>query len=475
MDKALVLMERVKELENTSQKIRDFLLSILDERSFVETNAFLFGKEETYLENQSKGEGVVTGYGTIDSMPVYVYAQNLEVIGGGLGQVGASKILKLLETAEKTSTPVLAIVDSNGARMGEGVTALSGYGKIMQKTTNLSGVVPQIAVVKGKAVGQMSYLLAMQDFTFMLEGSTVSTHSGEVLVAKAGLTKKPADVLGAKFHEKTTGINAKTLKPAEVRSEIATLLDLVLCQKEKDYSDISANDKIKGAKTGRDILAQIADDGKSYEVYAGYQSDLFTTFARMGGQTIGFVGTEKAFLNGAMAKKASRFMRFCELYSIPVVTLCDCLGTKVELSAESTRDSFEIANLLYTVADITNAKIAVITKNAVGVGFTAFASKEMGYDFTIALENAFISALPADTGAEIVYGTEINGAKNPAKARENIQKKYAEIEGDPFNSAKDGEIDNIIDSAFLRAYLLQTLSTLEYKESLSQGVGNTPI
>ncbi len=474
MDKTMILQERVAEIAKTSQEIRDFLASVLDEKSFVETNAFLFAGQDTYLENPSKGEGVITGYGTIGDMPVYVYAQNQAVLSGGLGKASADKIVKLMELAEKTSTPIVSIIDSNGARLGEGVEALSGYARIMKKVTALSGVVPQIAVVKGKAVGQMEYIVAMQDFCFMAEGAVCATQSPEVLVAKAGKMQKPADVLGAKVHAEKTGINAKTVAVSAVRNEVANLLDMVLCSGVEDTTQIAGNAGI-AQMSNRDALGAIADGGIVLEMGAEFESALFTSFARMGGSTVGFIGTDSAMLNGNMAKKAARFARFCEMFSIPVVTLVDCLGKASCVCCEQTPAAKEIATLLYTIADTTNAKIGVITKNAIGVGFTAFASKELGYDYTIACADAFVSALPVDTAAEIVYGDEVKKSSDPIKAREAINAKYAEIDGDPFNSAKNGEIDAIIDASFLRAYIMQALVSLEYKESLSQGVGNMPL
>ncbi len=474
MDRTMILQERVSEITKTSQKIRDFLTSVLDEKSFVETNAFLFSCQETYMENPAKGEGVITGYGTIGEMPVYVYAQNQEVLGAGLGKAQADKILKVLELAEKTSTPVIAIIDSNGARLGEGVEALSGYARIMKKVASLSGVVPQIAVVKGKAVGQMEYIVSMQDFCFMTENAVCASTSPEVLVARAEGNVKTIDAFGASVHASKTGICSKAITEASVRNEVATLLDLILCSGEADTANVAGNSDI-AKMDNRNALIAIADGGMVYEVSAEYESELFTSFARIGGGTVGFIGTDGGYLTGGMAKKASRFARFCELFAIPVVTLVDCKGKASCITCEQTPEAKEIATLLYTIADTTNTKIAVITKNAIGVGFTAFASKELGYDYTIACADAFVSALPAEMSAELVYGDEVKKASDPIKAREEIVKKYEEIDGDPFNSAKNGEIDAIIDASFLRAYIMQALVSLEYKESLSQGVGNMPL
>ncbi len=407
-------------------------------------------------------------------MPVYVYAQNQEVLGAGLGKAQADKILKVLELAEKTSTPVLSIIDSNGARLGEGVEALSGYARIMKKVASLSGVVPQIAVVKGKAIGQMEYIVAMNDFCFMTENAVCATASADVLALQAGGMVKAIDVLGAEMHAEKTGICSKAILEANVRMEVITLLDLILCSGVEDTSAVAGNPAIAGM-TNREALVAIADAGSVYEIGEKHHSELFTSLARMGGSTVGFVGTDEAYLNCGMAKKASRFVRFCELFQIPVVTLVDCLGKKACVACEQTPAARAIATLLYTIADTTNAKIGVVTKNAVGVGFTAFASKELGYDYTIACADSFVSALPAGVGAEIVYGEEVKKASDPQKAREAINAKYAEIDGDPFNSAKNGEIDAIIDPAFLRAYIMQALVSLEYKESVSQGVGNMPL
>ncbi|MEG1520001.1 MAG: carboxyl transferase domain-containing protein, partial [Clostridia bacterium] len=232
MDKILSLKEKTSELKSTSSKVRALINSIIDEKSFVEIGALTFSSNTTFSDSKVDGEGVVTGYGAIDGIPVYVYAENFEALQGGFGKTQADKIVNLLDMAEKTGTPVVSILDSAGARLGEGLTLLEGYAKVMKKSADLAGIVPQIAIVNGKAFGGISYLTAMSDLTFMVENSQLATCGPMVLQAKEGTTESYDSLIGAKTHAAKSGLNAMTLKAEEIRPTLAKVLDLILCDGE---------------------------------------------------------------------------------------------------------------------------------------------------------------------------------------------------------------------------------------------------
>lgn len=469
MDRLKILQDKKSEIEKVSAQIRADLAKILDEKSFVETSAFHF--EEA---GDAPCDSVVTGYGTICDLPVYFYAQNQSMARGGLSKTGADKIVKVMDLALKTGTPVVAFLNSEGAVWSEGVAPLSSYAKIMKKTAELSGKVMQVGVALGSCTGQMEFILAMQDFCFMTEDSVVSLTSPQVLLANEAPFAVAKEEFGGKMHAEETGICSRFVSKADLRKEISDLLEITLVSGKEENLDLSKNPKLCGAST-REILSAIADDGFVLEVGEKFAPSIFTSFCYIGGIAVGVIGTDDTYLCGKMAKKATRFVRFCDMFNIAIITLCDCLGTKPRLDLEKGKRATDISSLLFAIASTENPKISLICKNAIGVGFSAFASKELGYDFVIASSEAFISPVPVGTGAEILFGDEVKASADPIAERKAIEQKYIDVAGDPIISAKQGEIDSVIDIGFAKAHILQALNTLIYKEGADRKLGNMPV
>ena len=447
MDKNLSLNEKVQQLKSTSSKIREVITSVLDELSFVEMGALAFSQNDTFQSTSFDGEGVVTGYGTIDGMPVYLYAENFQVLQGGFGVAQANKILNIMEMAEKTGAPVLAILDSEGARLGEGVTVLEGYSKVLKKSAELVGIVPQITVVNGKAFGGISYISAMSDVTFMMENSQMATCGAAVL---SGVEKTNATV---------TGLSSMTVKKDELKYNISKLLDLILCGGEIGDTANNGDLTLNGETTAEEKASAILDAGTMMELQKEYLNNAKTFLGRMGGQTVGVVTVNAAICN-KMARKISRFVRFLDSYSIPLITLVNSEGIAVAKKYEQDGLIEDIADLAYSIATFENTKVSVICGNAVGMAYSVLASKSMGFDYSLAWANGFISTLPAKTGAEIVYAAAITNAKDKDQARLDAMTKYATNEADVFTAGKVGAIDNVIEPSLTRPYVISALSML---------------
>ena len=459
MDKILSLNEKVQKLKSTSSKIREVISSVLDEMSFVEMGALAFSQNDTFQSTSFDGEGVVTGYGTIDGMPVYLYAENFEVLQGGFGVAQANKIVNIMEMAEKTGAPVLAILDSQGARLGEGVTVLEGYSKVLKKSAELIGYVPQIAVVNGKVFGGVSYITAMSDVTIMIENSQMATCGPMVLSGVTNSNETVDSLIGANTHATVTGLSSMTVKKAELKDAVSKVLDLILCGGEIGDTDNSGNLALNGNLTATEKATAILDAGSIIELHADYLKNAKTFLGRMGGQTVGIVTVDSAICN-KMARKISRFVRLLENYSIPLVTLVNSDGIAVGKNYEQDGLIDDVADLAYSIATYEGTKISVICGNAVGMAYSVLASKNMGFDYALAWANGFISTLPAKTGAEIVYADAITGAKDKDQARKDAMIKYAEMEADVFTAGKLGSIDNVIEPSLTRPYVISALAML---------------
>lgn len=462
MDKNLSLKEKVSELKATSSKARALIANIIDDKSFVEFGALSFSSNDTFANEKVDGEGVVTGYGTIDGIPVYLYVENFEVLQGGFGKAQADKIVNLLDMAEKTGTPVISVLDSAGARLGEGLSLLEGYAKVLKKSADLAGVVPQISIINGKAFGGISYISAMSDITFMMENSLLSSCGPMVLQAKENVTESFDSLVGAKTHATKSGINAMTLKSEQVKPTLVKVLDLLLC--EGDEVEVSNLGKISlNSELSMDEKVKaIVDENSAIELYSDYVNNARTYLARMGGQAVGIVTVEKA-LCGKMAKKAKKFVCMLDDYNIPLITLVDSNGIYVSKNAEQDGMIDDITSLAFVLGESNIPKISVVCGEAVGMSYSILASKSIGFDYSLAWTNAFISTLPSSVGAEIAYIEDIKNAKDKEKAREDAIKAYATKEADVFVAGKGGFVDNIIEPALTRPYIISALSMLKYK------------
>ena len=451
MDKIQLLQSRKEELIKISKEVRADIEAIIDEQSFVELSAFSFSKNEFYGEN-AEGEGVVTGFATVNGFPFYIVAQNFGVASGGLSKASCDKICKCLDQAEKNSTPVIYLLRSNGVQIGEGVTVLEGLSKLLLKVTQLKGVVPQYAVVNGNVLGSAALIAAAADFAFFTDKSVLAVNSPMVLSAKAGKNLKAEEVGGAKALDKTNVPSFVVKDMAQVRETVAKLNSLLFIG-ETDTAESVMNESIPALNNAVTAEAHQEVFEEYVEVGAGYCSDVKIVLGRIGGTAVAaviFDGEEGVYLTADKMKKIKDFTELACCYQLPFITFTDTLGICPCMAANNSTVLKETAEYLAMLDTIDTAKIAVVYKKAIGLGYSLFAAKSVGFDYTCAFANAKIALFDSVQGAEIEFG----------KSDEKIAAKYADENSDPINAAKDGYIDAIIEPQFVKQYLIASLQML---------------
>ncbi|MDR2046767.1 MAG: hypothetical protein LBP79_02515 [Clostridiales bacterium] len=466
MDKIKILDQNTDRILRASAKIRAFLDALTDPKSLVETDVFLAGKSFTDGAD-ALGEGVVTGSAIINGVPVYLFAQNSEVLSGSLGAAQADKIVKNIYAAEKAGVPFISVIDSAGARIGEGISASEGFSKIIKAAGEISGRVPHIAVVKGNCVGLMSVYLSMADFVFADENAKISVTPPTVLAA---VSKTNADALKVKNAvPKTGGIAYIYKSETELREKLGELLALLPSDDsyiaKDDYADdLNRESPELNSSPLSDpyaLLAAAADDGVYLELYGGCVPEVKTALGRIAGITVAFIAFEGGkFLSLAGIKKLSNFIFTISDFNIPLVSFVDCKGVEPSLSDELNGLRDGAASLMAAVGLSSNKKIAVITGGAIGYVYGALASKAAGIDYTFATVNAVISPINPETAAVLIGGEDLKKAADPIAKRGELIKKYAEEAANPFVAAKDGYVDNIIEPSLIRPYVAGVLTML---------------
>ncbi len=452
MDKIQLLQARKAQLTEASKEIRTHVNEIVDEESFVELSAFSFSKNDFYGEN-AEGEGVVTGFATISGYPFYIVAQNFKVLNGGVSKANCDKIAKCLDVAEKNATPVIYLLNTQGVQVGEGVTVLEGLGKLLLRSTQLKGVVPQYVVVDGEVYGSCALLAGIADFTFFMNKSVLAVNSPFVLSAKSGKNVAKEEVGGAKALNKTGVPSFEVENYADVRANIiaiSELMDMPMMDAELNESVPVLNDMVN-AETIMGVFEN------AMEVCASYEPEVKTVLGRIGGIAVASVifdgGEDGVELNAGKLAKIKNFAEFACCYGLPFVTFTDVKGICPCTCVNNSRVMKETAEYLSLLDTIDTAKIAVVYKKAIGLGYSLFASKSVGFDYTCAFANAKIALFDSVAGAQI----ELNDEKAD-KAK--LVEKYADENADPVNAAKDGYIDAIIEPQFVKQYLIASLQML---------------
>ena len=448
MDKIQLLQSRKEALLENSKAVRADIDAIIDERSFVELSAFSFSNKDFYGEN-AEGEGVVTGFATVDGFPFYIVAQNFGVAAGGISKANCDKICKCLDQAEKNATPVIYLLNTNGVQIKDGVTVLEGMSKLLLKATQLKGVVPQYAVVNGNVFGSVAMLAATADFTFFKNDSVLAVNSPMVLSAKSGKNLKAEEVGGAKALNKTNIPAFEVQSLAEVRERIAQLNSLLLVA-ETDADEAQMNDSTPAlnASVNAQNLMEIFE--APVEIGAGYAPEVKTVLGRMGGVAVAaviFEGENGVHLSASKMKKIKDFAELACCYQLPFITFTDTVGICPCMEVNNSSVLKEIAEYLSMLDAIDTAKIAVVYKKAVGLGYSLFAAKSVGFDYTCAFANAKIALFDSAQGAEIELGNN----------QADTVSQYADENSDPVNAAKDGYIDAIIEPQFVKQHLIAAL------------------
>ena len=454
MDKIQLLQERKAQIEAAGKDIRAQIEALVDGESFVELSAFSFSKNDFYGEEVA-GEGVVTGFATLDGYPFYLVAQNHAIMKGGISKANCDKIVKCLDAAEKNNVPVIYLLNTQGVQIGEGVTVLEGLGGLLMRSTQLKGVVPQYAIVNGEVYGSAAMLAAVADFTFFIvKKSVLAINSPFVLSAKAGKNISKEEVGNAKALNQSGIPSLEVLDIASVREkiiEISDLLSVPLKDAELNQSIPALNETCNA-----DALLSIFDN--HIEVGTGYESDVKTILGRIGGISVASI----VFDGGACgveltAEKLAKIKNFAELaccYSLPFIIFADVKGILPTMQVNNSRVMKEAAEYLSILDTIDTAKIAVVYKQAIGLGYSLFASKSVGFDYTCAFANAKIALFDNVQGAQIELGNE-------QEYKAALADRYADEKSDPIHAAKNGYIDAIIEPQFVKQYLIASLQMLE--------------
>ncbi|SFQ96286.1 acyl-CoA carboxylase subunit beta [Poseidonocella sedimentorum] len=442
---------------------RERIELLLDEGSFEEFDMFKAHRctEFGMQDNRPHGDGVVTGWGTINGRMVYVFSQDFTVFGGSLSETNAEKICKIMDMAVQNGAPVIGINDSGGARIQEGVASLAGYAEVFQRNVMASGVVPQISLIMGPCAGGAVYSPAMTDFIFMVKDSSYMFVTGPDVVKTVTNEQVSAEELGgASTHTRKSSVADGAFEnDVEALAEVRRLVDfLPLNNREKppvrpffdapDRVEMSLDTLIpENPNTPYDmkeLILKIADEGDFYEIQEEYAKNIITGFIRLEGRTVGVVANQPMVLAGCLdidsSRKAARFVRFCDAFEIPILTLVDVPGFLPGTSQEFGGVIKHGAKLLFAYGEATVPKVTVITRKAYGGAYDVMSSKHLRGDFNYAWPTAEIAVMGAKGAVEILYRSELGEAEKIAQRTADYEDRFA----NPFVAAERGFIDEVI-------------------------------
>lgn len=486
--------------EKGKMTARERIKAFLDPDSFVELDAFVEHRatELGMDEVKAPGEGVVIGYGTVNGRLVYLFAQDFTVIGGSLGEMHAAKICKAMDMAMKVGCPCIGINDSGGARIQEGVDALFGYGNIFYRNTLASGVIPQISVIMGPCAGGAVYSPALTDFTVMVDKTSNMFITGpQVIKAVTGEDVSAEALGGALVHSEVSGC-ASLMFPDEQASieGVRRLLsylpqnnieDVPLMDTKDDPGRLCPDlasiipDSPNKPYDIRNVISKIFDNGDYFELQPLYAKNIVTCFARLAGRSVGVIANQPNVLAGVLdinaSDKASRFIRFCDSFNIPIVTLTDTAGYLPGVGQEHGGVIRHGAKLLYAYSEATVPKLNVILRKAYGGAYIAMSSRHLGADQVFAWPSAEIAVMGPEGAANIIFKKEIEEASDSAAMRKEKIQEYKDQFANPYKAAARGYVDDVIDPSHTRARLASALSMLLGKRESrpAKKHGNTPV
>ena len=464
---------------------RERIITLLDEDSFHEYDLFVeheardFGMATKVLH----GDGVIIGTGTIYGAPVCIYAQDFTVAGGSLGLMHARKITKIMDHAMKMRVPIIGINDSGGARIQEGVNSLAGYGEIFYRNTTASGVIPQISVILGPCAGGAVYSPALTDFVFVVDNISKMFITGpEVIKTVLGEEISMEDLGGARVHSEITG-NAHFYAESEIEcfDQIKKLITYIPWNngkkaqafepKEPKIDQYKIDEIVPGNPKEpydvRDVVRAITDDSDFFEIQELWASNIVIGFGRLDGQTVGFVCNQPLVLAGVLdvdsSDKAARFIRYCDAFNIPIVTLVDLPGYLPGVDQEHAGVIRHGAKVLYAYSEATVPKITVILRKAYGGGYIAMNSRHLNADFVFAWPGAEIAVMGPEGAANIIFRKEIMAADDPEKMRKQKVKEYKEKFANPYVAAAKGYVDSVIEPEETRKLLLHAIEVSQNK------------
>ena len=478
---------------------RERLHFLLDEGSFNEVGAFVMHRSNDFgMEKQRfLGDGVVTGYGTINGRLVYVFSQDFTVFGGSLSETHAEKICKIMDLALKNGAPVIGLNDSGGARIQEGVVSLGGYADIFYRNTIASGVIPQLSAIMGPCAGGAVYSPAITDFIGMVENTSYMFVTGPNVVKTVTNEEVTSEQLGgASVHSSKSGVSHFSYaNEIECLSGLKALLSYMpqnceentpaLAYEATNEERLKLNDIIPENNSQpydiREAITEIADEDSFLEVHKDFAENIVVGFARLAGRSIGIVANQPAFLAGVLdinsSVKGARFVRFCDSFNIPLLVLEDVPGFLPGTDQEWNAIITNGAKLLYAFCEATVPRITVITRKAYGGAYDVMNSKHIGADMNYAWPSAEIAVMGAKGAAEIIFKKEIASADDPNARWIEKEKEYSDIFANPYRAAERGFIDEVIEPSQTRKKLIKAFKMLENKvvNNPKKKHGNIPL
>jgi methylmalonyl-CoA decarboxylase subunit alpha len=515
-----VVADKIKELNKRKEKIRQMggakalkaraakgklnarerLNLLFDEESFREIDMFVEHRCVNFnmAETEIAADGVITGHGLIDGRPVFAFAQDFTSRAGSLGEAHAKKICKVMDLALKAGVPFVGLNDSGGARIQEGVDALSGYGQIFNRNSLASGVIPQISAIMGPTAGGAVYSPAMTDWIFMVKESSYMFITGpEVIKSVTGEEVSFEDLGGAMAHCEKSGVAHFACESDEdAIAQIKTLLSYLPANNLEDPPIVTPTDDPRRVVDNlnsiipdnpnksydiKDVIAAIVDNGDYFEPHQYFAKNIVVALSRLNGRTIGIIANQPDVMAGCLdidaADKATRFIRFCDAFNIPLLTIADVPGYLPGSQQEWGGIIRHGAKLLWCYAEATVPKLLLVTRKDYGGSYLAMCSQDLGADMAFAWPTAEIAVMGAEGAANIIHRREIKKAKDPEVTRKEKVVEYEALFSNPYCAAQRGYIDDVIEPSTTRARLIEALEIMSTKREQRppKKHGNIPV
>ncbi|MDH3463029.1 MAG: acyl-CoA carboxylase subunit beta [Acidimicrobiia bacterium] len=469
---------------------RERIDTLLDKDSFQEIDQFVRHQSQGFgiEDKRPPGDAVVTGHGTVDGRPVFVFAEDFTVFGGSLGRVVADKICKVLDLALKTGAPVVGLKDSGGARIQEGVGALDGYGRIFERNVRASGVIPQISVIMGPCAGGAVYSPALTDFVFQVEETSHMFITGpDVIKAVTGEDVTMEDLGGAHAHASKSGVTHFVYPTGRDALEAVRYLLSYLPQNNQElppyFAPADRPDRIDDALDAAipdsanqpydmlEVIETVVDDGEFFEIHDRWARNIIIGLGRLDGHTVGIVANQPAVLAGtldiATSEKAARFVRFCDAFNIPIVTFVDVPGFLPGVDQEHGGIIRHGAKLLYAYCEATVPRLSVITRKAYGGAYLVMNARGIRADLVFAWPSAEIAVMGAQGAVNIIHRRDLAGAEDVEAKRSELVADYEKKFNNPYVASELGLVDEVIEPRETRIKLIRALEVLRNKrESL---------
>jgi propionyl-CoA carboxylase beta chain len=477
---------------------RERIHMLLDDGSFEELDQLVLLAGTEFNPAKVQAEAVVTGWGKVDGRPVYVFSQDFTVVGGSLSEPMGEKVVKIMDLAMRNGAPVIGLNDGGGARVQEGVDSLASYGEIFLRNVLASGVIPQISVVLGPAAGGAVYSPALTDFVFMTKGQGQMYITGpDVIRAVTGEDVTHEDLGGAMVHATRSGVCHFAIDgEEECLQQVRRLMSFLPLNNMEDPPLLETGDDIMRRDEDllrtipdepgrpydmREVIYRVVDAGDFLEVHEHFAQNIIVGFGRMAGRTVGMVGNQPAYLAGVLdidsSRKAARFVRFCDAFNIPIVTLVDVPGYLPGTSQEYGGIIVHGAKLVYAYSEATVPKVTVIVRRAYGGAYDAMGSKHLRADVNYSWPTGEIAVMGPDAAVNIIYRRELEKADDVEAARRQLIEEYKAKFANPYVAASKGYIDDVIDPRETRPKIIRALEMLRNKTDSTppKKHGNVPL